>query len=270
MNKPPGVANFDVPREAQGAESTQLAPEAANTSDVVPKRPPMKEYFANARKRTAAALEAGADDAPTESDSSSSPDPKPTTTTASDPPRRREPIQRPAGDIQGLRARPRGSEVPTPKPQPDRQDKPENPEGQGFARDDRGRFTRSRAKQGPDSQPDTSHVNSNHDGKASAPFSSLPTPTSDGNPGQPEQPARSRRSVATATDPISEQPPSEKLNEVSKKDFQELLKAKDLVSVARKKGITSPAVIEAALLARMMTEDDDFSGYVESVLNEMD
>ncbi|KAK7931489.1 hypothetical protein PG985_002201 [Apiospora marii] len=272
MNKPLGVAKFDVPREVQGAESTQLAPEATNTADVVPKRLPMKEYFANARKRTAAALEAEADDASNESDSDSSVDPKPIKPASSAPPRSREPIQRPAREIQRPQARPKDSEVAAPKPQPDRQDKPESPEKQRIVGDEHGGMvTRSRAKKGPCGQPDASLDHSNQEGKADAPIASLPTSISDGSPEQRGQPGRSKRPVATVNDPSSEQhPPSEKLKEVSKKDFQELLKADDLVSVARKKGITSSAVLEAALLAKLMAEDDVFSGYVEMALDEMD
>lgn len=270
MKHPPDVANFDMPCEVQGVQSTQLAPEAPITADIVPKRPPMKEYFANVKKRTAAALEAEADDAPTESDSSSS-DPKPITTTPSNPPRSREPIQRPAREVQGPMAHPREPDVATPKPQPDGQDKPENQKGSSIVGDKHGgRVTRSRAKKGSDGQPDANHDHSNHNDKDSAPTSSLPAPISEGSPEQREQPSRSTRSVATATDPSGEHPPNKKLKEVSKKDFQELLKADDLVSVAMKKGITSHAVLEAALLGKIMAEDDDFSRYVELALNEVD
>ena len=271
MNTAPGVSNFNMPREVQGAESTQLSPEIANSTDVVPKRPPMKEYFANARKRTANALAAEADDASTESDSSSSPVPKPTTTAPSDPPRSREPIQRPAREIKEPRTCRKYPEVATPKLQPDRQDKLENLEAQRIIGDEHsGMVTRSRAKKGPSGQPDVSVDQSNHEGKASAPISSLPVSISDGNPKQREQPGLSKGSVATATDSSSANPPSEELKEVSKKDFQELLKADDLMNVALKKGITNPVVLEAALLARLMAEDDDFSVYVESALNEVD
>ncbi|KAK8069782.1 hypothetical protein PG994_006398 [Apiospora phragmitis] len=270
MSHSPGVANFDVPREVHSADSTQQLPEAANASDFLPpRRPPVKDYIAEVRKRTASALEAV--DTPTERVRAGEFDTVPIATQDA-PTRSREPIQRPARELRKPKDDTRAPEIPVLDPQRARQDKPTVSGGQNIIGDeDGGRVTRSRAKKVIDGQTDVSFDRNNHDGKASdPPTASLPAPITEESPQQPRQTATSKRSVATTTDPSNEQPPSKKLKEISKKEFQKLLKADDLMSVALENGITSPAVLQAAMLGRLMAQNEKFSEYVDFVLDGMD
>ncbi|KAK8045346.1 hypothetical protein PG993_005370 [Apiospora rasikravindrae] len=271
ISRSPGGVNFKEPRQVRSADPARQLPEVAIASAVIPpKRIPMKEYIAAVRKRTASSLEG--DDAQTEKVSGSNVDSDPETIQGA-PTRRREPIQRPASEMRRPKDSSRFPEIPVPTPQPAGQDKPKDSDKQNIAEDEHGAqmVTRSRAKRAIGGQPAVPHDRNNHDGAGSEHLvASLPAPIAEESPQQPAQATQSKRSVATATDSCYEEPPRKRLKEVSKKEFQKLLKADDLMSIALEKGTTSPVALQAALLGKMMEQDEKFSEYVDMVLAEID
>ncbi|KAK7942763.1 uncharacterized protein PG986_011876 [Apiospora aurea] len=271
MNRLPDGVNFNEPREVHSADFARQLPLAEIVSPAIPpKRIPMKEYIASVRKGNTPSLEA--EDVPTDNVRGSNVDTDARTTHEA-PTRKREPIQRPASETRRPKESSRVEQTLVPKPVPAGQDKPKGSDEQSIVEEkhEAQMVTRSRAKRAIGDQPHVSHDRNNHDsGTPERPMASLSAPATEKSPQQPPQVAQSKRSVATATDPCDEQPPRKKLKEVSKKEFQRLLEADDLMSIALEKGTTSPVALEAAILGKIMANDEKFAEYVDMVLTGVD
>ncbi|KAK8098014.1 uncharacterized protein PG998_013500 [Apiospora kogelbergensis] len=237
------AADIGLLRNVHGANSAQALP---------PQRPPMHEFFREARKQ-AAALEAedgSTANSSTVKDLGSSLDKDPLEQ-ADVRTQAQKPVQRPARSLYQPRDDTEASKSPAPHPQKTLQDKAEILETRSTVEDEHdGRVTRS----------------SRCNGKASTATSSLSAPNGEVATQQSQQLGQSKRSVATATDANLEQLPRKKLRVVTKKYFQQSLKADDLMSATLKNGLMNDVALPAVMLGGLMVHDEEFSKMVGSVL----